>query len=63
MVVVLALVGFLLAIFGSKLIGTEMIMVFQLTFLSLMDVGDLNPSFDFLKVLKITMGYNIFSDS
>jgi hypothetical protein len=59
---ILALLGFALSIFGPKLIGTEMIMVFQFTFLSLMDISDLNPLFNALKSLKITMGYSLFSD-
>jgi hypothetical protein len=58
----LALLGFVLSILGPKLIGTEMIMVFQLTFLSLMDISDMNPTFEALKNLKITMGYSLFSD-
>jgi len=37
-------------------------MVFQFTFLSLMDISDLNPTFNALKNLKITMGYSLFSD-
>ena len=58
----LALLGFVLSIFGPKLIGTEMIMVFQLTFLSLMDISDMNPTFEALKNLKITIVYSLFSD-
>jgi hypothetical protein len=61
-VAVMAVLGFSLSIFGPKLIGTEMIMVFQFTFLTLMDIGDLNPTLNALKSLKITMGYSLFAD-
>jgi hypothetical protein len=58
----MAILGFALSMLGPKLIGTEMIMVFQFTFLSLMDVDELNPTFNALKSLKITMGYSLFAD-
>ena len=60
---ILALLAFVLSIFGPKLIGTQMIMVFQFTFLSLMDISELNPNFNALRYLKITLGYSIFPDS
>lgn len=40
-----------------------MIMMFQLAFLSFLDVGELNPTFSALQILKLTMGYSLFSSN
>ena len=53
-----ALLVALLAMFTGKLIGLEMIAVFQLAFLSILSMDDMSPVMDALGGLEYSVGYN-----
>ena len=58
---VLALVMFLLGMISGKMIGTEMMAVIQVSFVSLMTLQEVNPCFRALASLWIVNGYNALS--
>jgi len=57
----LALLLFLLGYFSGKLVGLELITIFQLTFLSLLTIDNLSPTLNSLSFLSYSCGYNIHS--
>jgi cysteine-rich repeat protein len=51
-----------LALLGAKLVGLEMIAVFQMSYLSLLAVDNMNPILDSLSALRFSCGYNKMED-
>jgi hypothetical protein len=56
---ILALAFFILGFYSGKLIALECITVFQLTFLSLLTIENISPTFASLQFLSYSCGYNL----
>jgi len=54
----IALMISLIGLIGAKLIGLEMVAVFQIAFLSMLSLDDMNPIMDGLSGLQYSVGYN-----
>lgn len=62
-VAALALIVFGVGMFAGKLIGVEMMAVIQVSFLSLLNVSEMNPCFKALSGALFVNGLNLFSFS
>jgi hypothetical protein len=55
---VLAWAILILGLFAGKMVGVEMFAVFQISFLGLVTIPEINPTLAALKNLIITNGFN-----
>lgn len=59
----LALFMMLASIACGKMVGIEMMAVFQITFFSLMTLSQMNPCFAALSYLWLVNGYNVLNNN
>ncbi|MCB0369344.1 MAG: hypothetical protein KDD45_07790 [Bdellovibrionales bacterium] len=55
---VCSVIFFMIGLFGRRLICLECLAAIQVSFLSLLTLEDLSPSFSSLEFLRYSMGYN-----
>lgn len=56
---ILSLISFLIGYKTGKIIGLELVTIFQVTFLSLTGLSNISPSFSSLSGLSFSCGFNI----